>query len=258
MAEHFHFAEAPPHPALSPWIARYWSFRAGDGAPDVYRVPPDGGTSLLVAAGTPVLLISGPWVEPLVIPLQPPAQFWGVRLQPGAAAEFTNVPPGELRNVTRPLPALFGVPSAPVARVVAGCITMADAVAAWDAAFLPHVPELHTPDAMAAEVAACIILSRGTVRIGELAAQLQVSPRTLLRRFAHATGISPKQFARVVRFRRSAMELIGPDARLSSIAAVGGYTDQPHLHREWADLLGVTPRRLDELVRMTTHDNILP
>jgi AraC-like DNA-binding protein len=46
--------------------------------------------------------------------------------------------------------------------------------------------------------------------------------------------------------------------RLSQVAAVGGYADQPHLTREWARLLGVTPGQLVELVRLTVHQDLMP
>jgi AraC-like DNA-binding protein len=242
-------------------VLRYWEFRVHEAAPAEHRVPPDGCTSLLVASGPgrfPILIASGPWLEPLAIPVSPGDRFVGMRLQPGAAGRFLGVDPVAQSNSAGPLPALFGRPAGPLAAALAGTPTLAAATSVMDAAFLDAVPRLDPPDSLAGKAVALLVRSRGAGRIAAVAAELGVSPRTLLRRFRAATGITPKQYARVVRFRLAAMELLDDPVRLSQVAAAGGYSDQPHLTREWARLLGVTPGRLMELVRLTVHQNIMP
>jgi AraC-like DNA-binding protein len=68
------------------------------------------------------------------------------------------------------------------------------------------------------------------------------SGRQLERNFARHLGVSPKAFARVVRFQAvaaAAARLNQPDwARL---AADFGFADQPHLIREFKSFSGVTP-----------------
>jgi AraC-like DNA-binding protein len=242
-------------------VLRYWEFRVQEGAPAEHRVPPDGCTSLLVASGPrrfPMLIASGPWLEPLTIPVWPADRFVGVRLQPGAAAPFLGVDPVTRSNTAAPQPTLFGQPTGSLAAALAGAPTLAAAASVMDAAFLEVVPRLDPPDPLVGRVVAALVQSRGAGRIAAIAAELAVSPRTLLRRFRAATGITPKQYARVVRFRLAAMELLDDPVRLSQVAAVGGYADQPHLTREWARLLGVTPGQLVELVRLTVHQDLMP
>ncbi len=232
-----------------------------EGAPAEHRVPPDGCTSLLVASGPrrfPMLIASGPWLEPLAIPVLPGDRFVGMRLQPVAAGPLLGVAPVVQANTAGPLPALFGQPAGPLAAALAATPTLAAAAAVMDAAILDAVPRLDLPDPLVGRVAELLVKSRGADRIEAIAAELALSPRTLLRRFRAATGITPKQYARVVRFRFAAMELLDDTVRLSQLAAMGGYADQPHLTREWARLLGVTPRHLAELVRLTVHQNFLP
>jgi len=248
-----------PATAVSPWLARYWEFSVHQVNPPPHHVPPDGGTSILVATGPlrdPVLQVSGPWLEPLVVPVALGDCFWGARLHPGAAREFLGISPIELHNTVRPLPMLFGRSTKPLAVELDACVSLADAAATMDRTFGPAVVDLQAPDPFAADVVAFIIMSRGAIRMAAIAGKLDTSPRTMLRRFLAATGITPKQFARVVRFRFAAMHLIGTDARLSRVAASSGYADQPHLTREWADLLGITPSRLAQVIRATAHDNI--
>lgn len=257
----FAFAETAPDPRLAPWVSRYWEFQVHAGAPPVHRVPPDGCTSLLVARGpgrVPVLIGTGPWLEPLAVPVSPGDRFVGVRLQPGAAGEFLGRPPAELCNRAGPAFSLFGHPSHQLAATLAATPTLDTAAAVMNAAFLAAMPDLHAPDPMPRVVVEELIAARGKVRIAAIAERLSVSPRTMLRRFRTATGIAPKEYARVVRFRLAAMELLNDGARLSEVAASGGYADQPHLTREWARLLGITPRQLAEVVQLTAHQNIAP
>jgi AraC-like DNA-binding protein len=60
--------------------------------------------------------------------------------------------------------------------------------------------------------------------------------------FADAIGLSPKRYARIVRFRR-ALELVGTGSSpLGDIALRCGYYDQAHMNAEFAEHAGLTPR----------------
>ena len=230
-----------------------------EGAPPVHHVPPDGSTTLVVACRQPAeatIIASGPWLEPLPVPIQPGDRFVGLRLQPGATPSFLGIAAAELRNRARPVATLLGLEAAPLARSVAAAGSFVEAVAIFDIALAPRCDALARPDPLASEVVAYVVLSRGAIEIATIAQELGVSPRTLLRRFRAATGVSPKQFARVIRFRFAAVELLAADARLSTVAAMAGYADQPHLTRDWADLLGITPKRLLEILKTTAHHNV--
>jgi AraC-like DNA-binding protein len=60
--------------------------------------------------------------------------------------------------------------------------------------------------------------------------------------FGEQVGVSPKQYARILRFT-SALKLIHTgNASFAEIAAGTGYYDQPHLNAEFKELSGFTPR----------------
>lgn len=85
--------------------------------------------------------------------------------------------------------------------------------------------------------------------VSAVAADLGVSERHLRRVFREAIGVSPKAFARLMRFHR-ALRAAREDgrARWGSIAVETGYYDQAHLIDEFRTIAGVTPRMLlDEL-----------
>ncbi len=84
-----------------------------------------------------------------------------------------------------------------------------------------------------------------TANVSAVAADLGVSERHLRRVFGEAVGMSPKAFARVVRFRRALRAARESSAvNWASIAAASGYYDQAHLIEEFRAIAGVTPRAL--------------
>jgi AraC-like DNA-binding protein len=76
--------------------------------------------------------------------------------------------------------------------------------------------------------------------VGDAAARVALGARQLDRLFADRVGVSPKMFARIVRFRRAAFAARG-GTPLAIAAAEAGYADQPHFTREVRALTGRPP-----------------
>ena len=86
----------------------------------------------------------------------------------------------------------------------------------------------------------------GAVRVDELAAETGWSRRHLLTRFRDQVGLAPKATGRVLRFERASELVAAGTSSLADIAASCGFSDQPHLVREFRALAGVTPTRFRE------------
>jgi AraC-like DNA-binding protein len=85
--------------------------------------------------------------------------------------------------------------------------------------------------------------SHGQIRMTDLAAQSYLSSSQFERRFKHYTAVSPKTYARIVRFESVRDELImNPSSRLADLANDYGYSDQAHLIREFKSFADCTPR----------------
>jgi AraC-like DNA-binding protein len=81
--------------------------------------------------------------------------------------------------------------------------------------------------------------SAGRCRVEDLAAHVGWSRRHLSERFRLATGLTPKQAARIARFEATRRLLLDPRRPpLAEVAVRCGYADQPHLAREWRALAG--------------------
>ncbi len=83
-----------------------------------------------------------------------------------------------------------------------------------------------------------------SAHVAELAAEIGWSRTRLASRFSEQVGISPKRFARVVRFEAARRLLAQGSSSLAEVAARAGYYDQAHLCRDVSALAGCSPSEL--------------
>lgn len=247
----FRYAERLPHASLAPWIACYWEFTAREGAPPVHYVPPDGCTSLLIPTSGPhagTLLYTGPWLEPHTVPVGPGARFVGVRLRPGGTAGVLHLSPAVLLNATYPAVHIGGPRGSELQRElsarIVGTGTMDDLATALDAFWMRQSHAFAAPDPLVSAAVNALVDSNGERGIANTARVVGCSERTLLRRFRVATGLTPKQFARIRRVLAAAWHAVDGEERWGRIAAAAGYADQPHLIHDVKALTGLRPEEL--------------
>ena len=82
--------------------------------------------------------------------------------------------------------------------------------------------------------------SGGSVRVGELAAEIGCSRRHLVAGFREQVGVSPKLLGRILRFQR-AVSLVGSGSGWAEIAVRCGYYDQAHMVRDFNQFAGASP-----------------
>lgn len=89
----------------------------------------------------------------------------------------------------------------------------------------------------------CIIETKGLQNIGNLSAQLKINKRTFERRFSNETGLSPKQFSKIIQFQLSLEQLTSKDfSRLTDIVYENGFADQSHFIKVFKAFTGKTPK----------------
>jgi AraC-like DNA-binding protein len=97
-------------------------------------------------------------------------------------------------------------------------------------------------DEAIAWLASRIHASGGTASVTALR-QATGLPATRLRSAFHEQiGVTPKVYARLVRFGRALAMLQRGDRRLADVALDAGFYDQPHMNAEFRDLGGLSPR----------------
>jgi AraC-like DNA-binding protein len=184
-------------------------------------------------------MLAGPASRASVIEFEQGHAHVCVTFALGAASCFVAAPLALARDEMVPLEVLWGAQGAGLRERLLEASTPDDALAVTEAVLLGQLTGEDAPDP--AVVAAAGALSRG-VRVGEVAADLGLLPRTLRRRFTAQVGLTPKRFARVQRMQRLVRDLDGHrDADWAALAAGHGYADQSHLADEFRELAGVTP-----------------
>ena len=98
-------------------------------------------------------------------------------------------------------------------------------------------------DAQQVQAAAKLLYrTKGQFRIAELADHFNLSVRQLQRQFDDATGVSPKNLARTIRFNAVCSRLMeDPNASLTALAHEFGYSDQAHFINDFKAFIDKTP-----------------
>ncbi|MFP7674853.1 GlxA family transcriptional regulator [Marivita sp. S0852] len=80
------------------------------------------------------------------------------------------------------------------------------------------------------------------VAIGDIAAQLDISPRHLERSFKQATGQNPTQYFRYLRMQAARQIVMYTNDAIPDVAAAVGYASARHFTRHYRDEYGLSPQ----------------
>ncbi len=166
----------------------------------------------------------------------------GVRFRPGRAAAFLHLPLGEMTDRAVDVGALGAGWEATARRIHAAA--PAERVPLLVAALAIRLRAAAMAERLVAGAWSRIVATDGAIPVRGLAGELGVGERRLQRLFHDRFGLTPKDAARVARFRGALRRLRRhPGHSLSRIALDSGYYDQPHFNREFRRLAGVAPER---------------
>ncbi|MCT1803743.1 helix-turn-helix domain-containing protein, partial [Kocuria carniphila] len=130
----------------------------------------------------------------------------------------------------------------PVAEAVAAG-DFGDAVARLSSCVTARVGPVTDEARLANSLAEVGGANSSVVTVGDLAAALNVSQRTVHRLAKQYIGLTPHALIRRRRLQEAAEHVRSePGVSLSSIAAAHGFSDQAHFTREFQRFLGQTPR----------------
>ncbi|MFE3071829.1 helix-turn-helix domain-containing protein [Streptomyces sp. NPDC059247] len=255
-----------PDPRLRPGVVGYCSYRLTGDGPRQRIFAPGGAVSLFLgldgemSAGhtgpdAPVSLrraaaLYGPHLHPKLLGHRGTAEGVEISVLPWVARLLFDAPLGDLADAVVEADAVLGrcLPSlAEDLRTAPGPRARFDVLdrhllrwtASADAARAPSPTVLHAWD--------LITRSAGTLTVRDVAARTRWSSRLLELRFREQIGLSPKRLARALRMER-AIGLLATGRSQTDTAHTAGFSDQPHLSREFRTLTGLPPGRfLDHL-----------
>jgi AraC-like DNA-binding protein len=166
----------------------------------------------------------------------------GVRLTPAGAYALLARPMHELTSLTVDLEDVAGQAAGELAAQCDGAQTPDGCIKAalqWIQTRLARRSRL---DPAVEWLLSQIRVRAGVVSIARLREQTGWSKTRLASTFLGQVGISPKQYARVMRFTHVVQRIhAGPSSSFADIAVECGYYDQPHMNAEFKELSGFTP-----------------
>jgi AraC-like DNA-binding protein len=167
----------------------------------------------------------------------------GVHLNALGVSQLLGVAGAELANRCVALDEILGHGAETLMDQLSGVATPSRRVALVEATLVERLgaAPILSPEVVWAWGTLC---SRPLARIADLAAEVGWSRTRLASRFSEQIGISPKRFARVVRFEGARRHLAKGSSSLAEVATRAGYYDQAHLNRDISALAGCTPAEL--------------
>ncbi len=247
----------PPAP-LRPLISSAHGYQAAPYPAGVHRGLPSRHLTLVIELLTPLTvsmpadevtahgIVGGLHTRPALIAADRAQEGVQYGLTPLGTRVLLGLPAGELRGRVVDLHDLLGAAAARLLDQLSAASTWAERFRLLDDALLARLAATRgsaRPDdvGIAPEVAAAwrlLLASDGALPVATVAAQVGWGRRHLGERFRAATGLTPKEAARVARFEAAVALLRTRPVPLAELAVTCGYADQPHLAREWRALTG--------------------
>lgn len=173
---------------------------------------------------------------------QPGVSMWGLVFEAEGFYKLFRKSMAEMSNQGLETPGLLGKEGDFLGERLAECREDLSRVKLMDEFLLHQLAGAHPKRDFMDEALFQIRASGGSLRLSSLAEDLQISLRTLQRKFKDRVGISPKSFARIVRFNRIIRSIPNQESPdWYDLVFQGGYYDQMHFIKEFKQYTGKTP-----------------
>lgn len=258
-----------PGPRLRPFIATLWvsDESCHDPAPVVMRervLPtgtvhlvlrlsetplrvfdgPDGAVAQVIARG----VVGGARTSAYVRDLSRPGISVGAQLHPGAAELVIGVPADELAERHTALADVWGRSSDEAVERLRAIGDPGQRLDVFESILAARLPRVRGVQPAIAEALARFAVRGELGGVGAVVRASGYSHRRFIALFRRAVGLTPKAFWRVRRFQRAIARIAtAPEASLVEVALDEGYSDQPHLNREFREFTGLTPGEYREI-----------
>jgi AraC-like DNA-binding protein len=248
-----HFERVRPMTGLSTYVEWFWGMKSDQREPEQQKIVPDGFPEIIVHFGDPYkihlhgrwhrqarTLLGGQLKRHFLLENTGTTDIFGITFRPAALTHLFDLDMNDYADRVVPLRKVPG-PWTTFTNQLATCAGFDDRVMAAEE-FL----KAHTPDATTNAIDRCLdILFRdhGTASMEQVCREAGVSERQLQRFCLRYIGLSPKFYARIIRFSHL-LQLIKEGKTLwSDVLHISGYYDQSHFIRDFKAFTGEDPTR---------------
>jgi len=246
-----------PSPPLAPYIKQYWAMEGhlGRDAEHVQRIVPNGFAELIFYFGDlpenidrpesqkARSVVNGQQSDYYNLRVTGSLSLLSVTFTPQGTRFFFNLPISEIYNRNLPLRILTGPVADRLEESIYEACTLKSRIEVIEKFFTRQLAMRREYEFnRITHSISHINRYRGITGVAELANMACLGRKQYERTFSSFVGINPKQFLRVVRFQNAiSVRQENRTASLTSIAYLGGFSDQSHMVREFKAMSGLTP-----------------
>lgn len=191
------------------------------------------------------VFIYGQTLEPIQIEIEGPYFFVMVQLFPSFVEASFGIPIAELTNSCWTIQRSEWINESKFHKAIQQHSTTLAEEAILE--YLQKRSKGFLPDLILHSCLQTIIDTNGNCEIFKIASDFKMSERTMQRKFQNFVGLTPKQFATIIRFQTSLFEMsAGKKSKLTDIAYNIGYADQSHFIRQFKSFTKEKPFQFRE------------
>lgn len=192
----------------------------------------------------PVLFLYGQTIRPIELEINGPYQLITFQLYPFVLKSFFNITPHTINDDCYDLQQLqeMNIPGL-IQQLLSekGIEKKVESISFL--LFQLFQSKRQTLDLKIRQVIESIITTKGRENISTIARQVKINARTLERRFSNETGLSPKQFSKIIQFQSSLDQITVKDfTKLTDVVYENGFADQSHFIKVFKGFTGKTPK----------------
>ncbi len=243
---------------LSDYIAYAWGFdikKSGDGFCKELIVPSGfaqimfnfgGRMSFVKSSGTDrvaTVSVSGLFTKQTALEIEGSSNFLILAVKPDAAKVLFNFNPSLISNEYEDATCLLEKELKFVAEKMSAVQGFSGKIKIMEDYFLKMVAKKEKKFEERVSTAVSLISENGGgIKISRLADMVFCSKRNLERMFLNYTGVTPKDFSKVIRFQKTlSMKQGTPEISLTRLAFESGYCDQAHFINDFKSITSLTP-----------------
>lgn len=248
------FKRITPANGLNKIIDCYWIVENEDATPRVQKIIPDGFCEIIFHYKDPYrICLNGSWAlqTKSLLAGQLRQYFFlentgasgmvGIKLQPAALTHLFQLDMHTLTGQVADLPSVLGKRLAVLEQTLRSTMDHEKMISILDDHFTMLAAETTDPPSPVDDAIALIFAQKGMITVAEITARLHISERQLERLFAKYIGLSPKFYARIIRFSTIFQLIQQENPGWIALACEAGFYDQSHFIRNFKAFTGEDP-----------------
>jgi len=248
------FRQIQPSARLEPYVQCYWQIRSNlaSSCPSIELLHPDGGLGMILNFGHPLIyeekeicvsgFMDGIHTRTRRLTMAGHVDAIGIRFKPGGAALFFSVPIAEIGNLNLDLNELALEQFLELCQEYNEANPDGNILNFVDGALQKLLTEPRSSELLVQAVMNRIESTGGVAPISNVIEDIGRSCRQVERLFKGYVGMTPKQYARIVRVKNARQRLKNRSTQsCTEIGLLSGFYDQAHFIREFQSIIGLSP-----------------